>query len=283
MKKHGILALLLAAGMAFAATPSRETLIAHRGESADAPENTLAAFRLAAERGFGFECDIYLSADRRVFTFHDNNLKRTTGGASAKRCHEGSWDELQRLDVTNWGRWKGSRFSPQRPALLEEVLELAQDGRFIYVEVKTGPAIVPHIRKVIEAQTRATPSNTLFISFNRSTCLELKKQLPDFRVFLLHGSRSSWKKDAPPITADTLLAKVRGTAINGVSVSYDPAVVTADFIRTFRDAGLEFHVWTIDSLDRALQAFERGAQTVTTNRAKALLDQYEARQRPRQP
>ena len=159
----------------------------------------------------------------------------------------------------------------------------AQDGRFIYVEVKTGPAIVPHIRKVIEAQTRATPSNTLFISFNRNTCLELKKQLPDFRVFLLHGARSSWKKDAPPITADTLLAKVRGTAINGVSVSYDPAVVTADFIRTFRDAGLEFHVWTIDSLDRALQAFERGAQTVTTNRAKDLLDQYEARQRPRQP
>ncbi|MGN0877864.1 MAG: glycerophosphodiester phosphodiesterase family protein [Oligosphaeraceae bacterium] len=283
MKKHGILVLLLTAGLTFAATPSRETLIAHRGESADAPENTLAAYQLAAERGFGFECDIYLSADKRVFTFHDSNLKRTTGGVSDKRCHEVTWDELQNLDVAAWGRWKNSRFSPQRPALLEEVLALAQDGRFIYVEVKTGPAIVPYIRQIVEAQTNATPRNTLFISFSRNTCLELKKQLPDYRVFLLHGARTSVKKNGPPITADALLAKVRGTAINGVSVSYDPAVVTADFIRTFRDAGLEFHVWTIDSLDRALQAFERGAQTVTTNRAKALLDQYEARQRSKQP
>ncbi|MBQ3748744.1 MAG: hypothetical protein II863_15175, partial [Kiritimatiellae bacterium] len=56
-----------------AAEPAFDTLIAHRGESVDAPENTLPAYKTAVERGFGFECDIYLSKDGRVFTFHDRN------------------------------------------------------------------------------------------------------------------------------------------------------------------------------------------------------------------
>ena len=71
-------AVVLAAGIAAeccaVGRPGCDTLIAHRGESADAPENTLPAYKTAVERGFGFECDIYLSKDGRVFTFHDRNL-----------------------------------------------------------------------------------------------------------------------------------------------------------------------------------------------------------------
>ena len=70
------------AGSFFAqiAAPAYDTLISHRGESVDAPENTLPAYKTAVERGFGFECDVYLSKDGRVFTFHDNTLTRTTAG-----------------------------------------------------------------------------------------------------------------------------------------------------------------------------------------------------------
>ena len=129
-----------------AAEPGYATLISHRGESHDAPENTLPAYQMAVERGFGFECDVYLSKDGRVFTFHDSTLKRTTAGANAKACGEVSWDEIEKLDVGAWGKWKGSRFAGTRPALLEEVLQLARDGREIYVEVKPGPEIVPYIK-----------------------------------------------------------------------------------------------------------------------------------------
>ena len=80
-----------------------DTLIAHRGESIDAPENTLPAYKMAVERGFGFECDVYLSKDGRVFTFHDRNLKRTTDGANTNRCADVTWDEISRLDVGGWG------------------------------------------------------------------------------------------------------------------------------------------------------------------------------------
>ena len=266
----------LAAGCATqAARPAHNTLICHRGESVDAPENTMPAYRMAVDRGFGFECDVYLSADKQVFTFHDSTLTRTTGGASSKKCSEASWaDEISRLDVGGWGKWKGSRFSPTRPALLSELLELARDGRYIYVEVKPGASIVPYIKDIFAAQSKATPANVLFISFNSGTCRALKEQMPEFKVYWLTGAMRGRGKDATPITPEYVIDRLRSIGADGVDCQFHPDVVTADFIRTVRDAGYEFHAWTIDRLDVALEAFERGAQTVTTNCAKKLLDEY---------
>ena len=74
--------LVYALGLAAAACgcmsvnkPGYDTLIAHRGESKDAPENTVPAYKMAVDRGFGFECDIYLSSDKRLYTFHDSTLR----------------------------------------------------------------------------------------------------------------------------------------------------------------------------------------------------------------
>lgn len=269
-------AVVLAAG-AYAAGPAYDTFIAHRGESHDAPENTLPAYKMAVERGFGFECDIYLSADKRVFTFHDADLTRTTAGACKKKCSEASWaDEISKVDVGGWGKWKGSKFSPTRPALLSELLELAVDGRQIYVEVKPGPEIVPYIKEIFAKQTKATPKNTLFISFNAASCKALKEQMPEYKVFWLTGARKGWKPTTPAVTTDDVLKALKETGADGVDILFDPKVVTAAFIKTIRDAGYEFHVWTVDNLMTSLLAFERGAQTVTTNCAKRQLDEFKA-------
>lgn len=263
------------------AVPAHDTLISHRGESKDAPENTLPAYRMAVDRGFGFECDIYLSADGRVFTFHDQTLKRTTAGACTKSCSAASWEtEISMLDVGGWGKWKGSKFSPTRPALLSEVLQLARDGRYIYVEVKTGPAIVPFIKKVFDAQARATPRNTLFISFNKESCKALKEQMPEYKVYWLAASRIKGARGKRvPITVDDVLNGLRETGADGVDCQFDPAITTADFIKQVRSKGYEFHAWTIDDLDTTLKAFANGVQTVTTNCAKKQLDEYERRAR----
>ena len=272
------LAAVAAAGVLGAAQPDYSTFICHRGESHDAPENTLPAYKMAVDRGFGFECDIYLSADKRVFTFHDGNLKRTTAGACTKKCAEASWaDEISKVDVGGWGKWKGSKFSPTRPALLEEVLELAVDGRQIYVEVKPGPEIVPYIKAVYEKQKKATNKNTLFIAFNRETCKALKKLMPEYKVYWLTSSSIKEKGKKAPVTVDYVLQGLKETGADGVDCRFDPKVITADFIKAVKDKGYEFHVWTIDSLSQSLLAFERGAQTVTTNCAKKQLDEFKAR------
>ena len=255
-----------------AVCPAYDTLIAHRGESVDAPENTLPAYRTAVERGFGFECDVYLSKDGRVFTFHDKDLKRTTGGANTNKCCDVTWRELESVDVGNWGKWKDSRFKGTRPALLEEVLALARDGRQIYVEVKTGPEIVPAIKDVFAAQTKATPRNALFITFNEATCKALKAAMPDYKVYWL----VSPKKGTAFATAEGVVAKLEELGVDGVDCHYKPDVVTADYVKAVRSAGYGFHVWTVDDLADTVEAFRRGVQTVTTNCARKQLDEYNA-------
>ena len=277
----GCVALL--AGCATVKEPAYDTLIAHRGESVDAPENTLPAYRTAGARGFGFECDIYLSKDKRLFTFHDWDLKRTTGGAHTEKCTDASWEEtVSKVNVGGWGKWKGSKFDPTRPALLEEVLALARDGRKIYVEVKgNNPEWAPYIKAVFDAQSNATPENTLFITFGDKIAKALKATMPEYKLYFLMGNRRSHlrKPDGslyPLWTADEVLEKLRATGADGIDICFDPEAHDEAFVRKIKDAGYEFHVWTVDNLANAEKAFARGADTVTTNCAKKLLDGHNA-------
>lgn len=281
MDKNGIMcaavALLVPAAVV-AAEPALETFICHRGESHDAPENTLPAYEMAVDRGFGFECDIYLSKDGRVFTFHDSTLKRTSGGANTKACNEATWDEVSKLDVGSWGKWKGSKFAGARPALFEEVLELARDGRWIYVDVKarTGD-IVPYVKAILEKQTKANPGNTLFLCGSVECGKEFKRLLPEYKVLSCLNCCQGWKKGAPPVPVEEIIATTKEMGADGVDLRFLNGVTTTEYMKAIKDAGFELHVWTIDDLPNAVEAFKRGAQTVTTNCAKKLLDEYSAR------
>lgn len=278
MKKSIVcLSLVLSAAFpAVAAVPGYPTLISHRGESLDAPENTMPAFRMAVERGFGFECDVYLSKDGKVYTFHDRNLRRTTNGANVKGCADVTWDEVSKLDVGNWGKWKGSKFAGTRPALLEEVLSLAKDGRYIYVEVKPGPEIVPYIKDVFAGQNKATPKNTLFIAFNEETCAAIKKSMPEYKVYWLTTGRRGRGKQSVPLTARSIVSTLKRIGADGVDCRFHPVDTTADFISEVKKAGFEFHAWTIDDFGVMIEAFRRGADTVTTNCSKKHLDTWNA-------
>ena len=156
------------------------------------------------------------------------------------------------------------------------MLALARDGRQIYVEVKTGPEIVPAVKKVFEGQTNATPKNALFITFNEATCKALKAAMPDYRVYWL----VSPKKGTAFATADGIVAKLMELGVDGVDCHYKPDIVTAEYVKAIRGAGYEFHVWTVDKLADTVEAFRRGVQTVTTNCAKSQLDAYNAELRP---
>ena len=241
-------------------------LIAHKGECGDAPENTMASFRLAVERGFGFEFDVALSRDGRVFALHDHDFSRLTGGACTDKPGDLDWADIAQLDVSAYAQFKGSRFSPQHPPLLEEVLALARDGRWLYVD--TGaPEIVPRMKEVFGAQTAATPANTLFISSNADTCRAIKRELPGYKVLWITSGRHWETPGFPPVTADEMLAAIRETGADGVDCHYDPGVATEEAVAAVHGAGFEFHVWTVNTVDEAAEALRRGADTVTTDYA----------------
>ena len=276
-------AVSVLAGCATVKEPAYDTLIAHRGESVDAPENTLPAYRTAVERGFGFECDIYLAKDGRLFTFHDRDLTRTTAGANTNRCTDVDWaGTLSKVNVGGWGKWKGSRFDPTRPALFSEVLALAREGRYIYVEVKgDDPSWVPYIRDEVAKASNVNPGNVLFISFGDKVCAEIKRLMPEYRVYFLTSCRKSVqgkkREEWPVRPADEVIAKLQELGVDGVDIWFDPAVVDRAYVDAVKAAGFSFHVWTIDDLEKAEKAFAVGADTLTTNCAKRILDGYEGR------
>ena len=89
----------------------KSLIIAHRGESFDAPENTLASINLAWERGAGaVEIDVHLSKDNQIVVIHDSNTKRV--GAKNKKVSKQTLSELKKLDIGSWKnvKWKDEKF-----------------------------------------------------------------------------------------------------------------------------------------------------------------------------
>jgi glycerophosphoryl diester phosphodiesterase len=114
----------------------------------------------------------------------------------------------------------------------------------------------------------------LFICFNQSVCKSVKDILPEYTVYWLVGSHVGSGESRRPITVEEVIAGARAAAADGVDMQFDPDVVDEAFVAAVKKAGLSFHVWTVDDLSHALRAFAVGADTVTTNCAKDLVDEY---------
>src|SRR3989449_9458057 len=113
---------------------TRCLVIAHRGASAAAPENTLAAFRLAADLGAdGIELDVRGTADGQLVVLHDASVNRTTDGAG--RVAALTLDQLRRVDA---GKKFGPSFRGERIPLLSQVFEVVAGRLLVDVEIKAA-------------------------------------------------------------------------------------------------------------------------------------------------
>ena len=236
-------------------------IIAHRGASFDAPENTLAAFQLAWEQGAdGIEGDFMHSADGRVVCFHDLDTKRIAGESHVVK--ETSLAVLQRLDV---GRWKGQHWRDERIASLEEVLAVVPAGKKLVVELKDGPEIVAPLAVALARATIAS-ENILIISLVDETIVECKQQLPHIKWHWLSGYKHDASGRWRP-TADEVIATIRRVGAVGFGSLALPEHFDAAFVRDLTAAGIdEFHVWTVDDPEVARFYEGLGAWGITTNR-----------------
>ena len=119
---------------------TRPLIVAHRGTSARAPENTLAAFQMAMDGAEGIEFDVHLAKDGVPVVIHDNDLRRT--GLRAERVADLTSVELAKIDVGSWFNVKhpdlaDPEFSGQTVPTLIDVLDLLKDfPGLIYIELK---------------------------------------------------------------------------------------------------------------------------------------------------
>lgn len=161
-------------------------LIAHRGASGYAPENTLAAFRKAVAMGLSFiETDLQLSRDARFVAIHDDTVNRTTNSQGS--VHDLTLAELRRLDA---GSWFGSSFTGERIPTLEEILDFAKRHDVVfYLELKPGGswggehALIGALRESCEI------ARTVVISFDSALVATVRRAEPTLMTGLLYDGQ----------------------------------------------------------------------------------------------
>jgi len=166
-------------------------IIAHRGASGHAPENTLAAIKKALEIGaHAVEIDIHQTQDNRIVVIHDETLERTTTGIGSIKSK--TYDELRKLDA---GSWFAHEFTGERIPLLEEVFETIGDKAELIIELKNGSQVYPKIESNLWALIRENGfENSTVVSSSRVTVLNtLKKIAPSARLGKVIAPRELWR------------------------------------------------------------------------------------------
>jgi glycerophosphoryl diester phosphodiesterase len=238
--------------MAEAAT--RPLVIAHRGASDDAPENTIAAFELALEQGAdGIELDVHLSADEHPVVIHDFTLERTTDGAGPVSEH--TVRELKRLDA---GGWRDHRFRGQRVQTLQEVLERFRDRARFWVELKGGSTLYPGIeeRVVSLLEIYDVVDRALVQSFDHEAIARIRATSPEIRVGALVAQ------------APLDVALLRPGAANAICPGAH--LLTEDVLSEIRGADLECYVWTVNEPAQMDRLVGWGVSGIITDRPGVL-------------
>jgi glycerophosphoryl diester phosphodiesterase len=257
------LALLI---LYFAQAAFSVEIIAHRGASFDAPENTLAAMKLAWEQNAdAIELDLWLSKDGRLVVFHDADAKRIAG--VPRKIADLTWDEVKDLDV---GAWKSPQFKGERIPTLESILATIPKGRRAVLEIKCGPEIVPELKRVLDASKR--PARELaIISFNFDSLKKCRETFPDLEHYFLHG----YKKD--PATGmfhelKPLIARAQAAKFHGLNLNFEWPI-DEQFVREVKGAGLKMLVWTVNDAAVAKRLVSVGVDAITTDRPAWLREQ----------
>ncbi len=213
--------------------------IGHRGAAGDAPENTLAAFELAARQGAdGIELDVHLSADGMPVVIHDSRLDRTTSGTG--RVGDETLASLRRLDAGSWFNRQfpsqaRARYAGLKIPLLGEVLAWARQRKcLVFIEIKQGRRIYAGIEeKVLAEIDRAGVSQfATVISFHLPTLRRLRQMDP--RI---------------PLGIDftrPILAVRRARSVKATCVLPHWAFAAPRFLRRAHSAGLRVLVWDLD-------------------------------------
>jgi glycerophosphoryl diester phosphodiesterase len=228
-------------------------VVAHRGFSGAAPENTLAAFRKAIEIGSDMiELDIHLSKDGRIVVIHDETLERTTNGRGKVVDH--TLTDLKKLDA---GSSFGGQFAGERIPTLEEVLDLAKGRVLVNIEIKNPThgryPITELADKSLQAVKKAKMlDRVIFSSFNPVSLEHIQKKEPRAWVALLfHRPWNSFLEMASGKEYEVL--NLRNIHLNKEKISQ------------VHKEGMKVNVYTVNTEEELEQFVRWGADGIITN------------------
>jgi len=247
------------AGMAASALvdSDRVLVIAHRGDSRVAPENTLAAFESAVQAGADLvELDYYHSADNVPVVLHDATLDRTTD-ARERFMRKGAMvtklklDDLRELDA---GRWFDEKFAGQRIPTLDEAVRVIQSGSMTLIERKGGDArtCVEYLRK------NGLLDRVVVQSFDWDYVRDGHKLAPEMTQAALGGAEIT----------DTTLDRIEATGAR--IVAWRHSDLTAEAIAKIHARGLRAWCFTVNDLDRVKELVDADIDAIITDTPAAV-------------
>ena len=234
-------------------------IVAHRGASYSAPENTLPAVLLGWESGAdAVEIDIHRTLDGRIVAIHDKDTKRITGqeGLVAQL----SLAHLQLLDA---GAWKGPQWRKTRIPTIEQVLSTVPPGRTLVIEIKCPIGVLPELERVLDASGKR--DQVMLIAFDYETIAEAKRRMPELRSCWLYGfsgTEAARYKIAGP---ESLLERVGEAGLDGLDVKHDGPWVE-DLSRSLAALGKVLYVYTVNDPGKARWLRDIGVTGITTDR-----------------
>lgn len=237
---------------------NRILIFAHRGASAAAPANTLAAFRLAAEMGAdGIELDVHLSRDGEAVVIHDFTVDRTTDGRGAVR--EMTLVQLQELDA-------GSRFDPtfagERIPTLQEVFDAIGHRLLVNVELKSLPGrsrgLEAEVVRLIEDNNLA--HRVIVSSFNPLSLRRVKRLNPNILTALLYAPK------LPIFLRRAWLGPITPHEFRHPHYS----MVDEWFMAWTRQKGYRVNAWTVNEPDEMRRLLALGVDGIITDRPDLL-------------
>lgn len=234
-------------------------IIAHRGASYSAPENTLPAVLLGWESGAdAVEIDIHRTLDGRIVAIHDKDTTRVTGreGLVAQM----SLAQLQLLDA---GAWKGPQWSGTRIPTLGQVLGTVPPGRTLVIEIKCPIGVLPELKRVLDASGKR--DQAIIIAFDFETIAEAKRRMPDLRSYWLYGFSGTEAARYEIAGPESLLERIGEAGLDGLDVRHDGPWVEG-LSRSLAALGKALYVYTVNDPGQARWLRDIGVTGITTDR-----------------
>ena len=232
-------------------------IIAHRGDSGLAPENTWPAIERAIEIGVDMvEVDVRMTKDGVPVLLHFERLEHTTTGSGLLADH--TWEEIQRLDA---GAWKDPEFAGERVLSLEDVLDLTRGRMPLNLDFQAVDAVAPGVAVVRDAGL----SGDVVVSGCQVECFELMGAATNEITTLLNLDHLPAGIDPAEARAVAHRTVSKASALGAAGINLRHTLVDAALVARAREAGLGVWVFVVDDEERFGELIDMGVTAVTTN------------------